>query len=244
MAAASDPESPEEPEQDSDLAEDDKPFADQRISEMVRISLISACEHLRLVWDPRTPQSVHHGPTHRCSWRAGWRGTGRLDHGTRRPRHAAAPWSRGDRGIVQATSEVPRAHARPNLTQDQKQQVRDQVEWIRSRQQALVAVQPQPMQVNLTDVLLAIAPVVFPGNPLRQSGLRVGWNVLSSDAHVLMWGISTRAAFSRAWPADRNSGLSTGGAGGQLREPAGWHDLIMHSLRRGWSLFDRRCEGK
>lgn len=42
---------PEQPEPGSDLAQDDKVFSHQRISEITRISLISAGEHLRLVWD-------------------------------------------------------------------------------------------------------------------------------------------------------------------------------------------------
>ena len=89
-----------------------------------------------------------------------------------------------------------------------------------------------------------VAPVVYPGAPERQGGLRLAWNTLSCDAHMLMWSLKTRADFQAAGPADRVTGLSVGVVGGraQLGELAGWYDLAMTTLRRGWRLFDRRCE--
>ncbi|MFD4460536.1 hypothetical protein [Nocardia sp. NPDC058480] len=123
----------------------------------------------------------------------------------------------------------------------EKQQIAKQIEWIKARQGALTAVQPALISLNLTDVFRDVAPEVFPEHRKRQAGLRLAWNVLSSDAHVNSWGIATRAKFSAT---DKNSGLAVGVTGGHAAELAAWYSLSMSCLRHGWRLFDRRCEEK
>jgi hypothetical protein len=129
------------------------------------------------------------------------------------------------------------------LTPDKEQLLSDQIAWIVERQQQLAAVQPAPMGLNVADMLRDIGPAVYPGDPLRQAGLRLAWNTLSCDAHALGWSLMQRADFGAAGGPDRSTGLSVGVAGGNLGELAGWYDLAMNTLRRGWKLFDRRCEG-
>lgn len=239
---------PEEPERGSDLAEDDKVFQHHRISEMTRISLISAGEHLRLVWDGLDHKHLYSTAQHTAvrgalvgAAQAVWI-TAPDDPATRQRRgHAViAEFYERLRQYHQRTLELAAALG---FTPEQKQVVREQVDWITTRQQALATVQPAPMKVNLADALRDIGPVVFPDDPLRQGGLRLAWNTLSSDAHVLMWGLAARADFQAAGPPDRVTGLSIGVTGGQMGELAGWYDLTMNTLRRGWRLFDRRCEG-
>jgi hypothetical protein len=131
------------------------------------------------------------------------------------------------------------------FTPGQEETVRDQIRWIRSRQQALETIRSSTQKLNLTAALEDVAPVVFPADPLRQAGLRLSWNVLSGDAHVLTWPVLMRADFAASGPPDRSTGLSVGIAGGQaMSDLAGWFSLAMCSLRCGWSLFDRRCEGR
>jgi hypothetical protein len=240
---------PEQPERHSDLAKDDKVFPYQRISEMTRISLISASEHLRLVWDGLARHNLYSTAQHTAvrgalvgAAQAVWI-TAPDDPATRR-RHGHAV-------IAESYEQLRKSHQRTlevvselGLSPAQELQVRDQVAWITTRQQALVAVQPAPMKVNIADVLRDIGPAAFPNAPLRRGGLRLAWNTLSSDAHVLGWSLATRADFQAAGPADRATGLSVGIVSGPMAELAGWYDLTMNILRRGWSLFDRRCEGR
>lgn len=105
------------------------------------------------------------------------------------------------------------------------------------------AVRSSNTALNGAAFIESAAPVIFPGDEFRQAGLRQSWNVLSSDAHVLMWSLAMRTTFDSS--PDKRSGLSTGAASGQAIDGlAGWFSLAIHSLRRGWSLFDRRCEGR
>ncbi|WP_020421107.1 hypothetical protein [Amycolatopsis sp. ATCC 39116] len=239
----------EEPERGSELADDDKAFEFHRISQVVRVSLILAGEHLRLVWDGLQRGNLYTSAQH-TAVRGGLVGAAQAvwitapdDHVTRR--------RRGHAVIAESYEQLRKYHQRTldlstelGFTAEDEQQVREQIEWIKTRQYALAVVEPAPIRVNLADALRDIAPVVFPDDPLRQGGLRIAWNVLSSDAHALMGSVAARAVFAPARSAGRNGGLSIGVAGGQLGELAGWYDLAVHCLRRGWRLFDRRCEGE
>ncbi|GAB3162213.1 hypothetical protein GCM10027258_80880 [Amycolatopsis stemonae] len=238
---------PEEPQRGSDLAEDDKVFPYQRISEMTRISLISAGEHLRLVWDALDRKNLYTTAQH-TAVRGALVGAAQAVWITA-PDDAATRQRRGHSVIAESYDQLRKYQRRTlDLADDlgntaaQQQLVRDQIDWITGRLDALTAVQPALMKVNVADILRDIGPIVFPGDTVRQGGLRLAWNTLSSDAHVLMWSIATRADFQAAGPADRATGLSVGIAGGQLGDLAGWYDLTMNTLRRGWRLFDRRCE--
>lgn len=240
---------PEEPERGSDLEGDDKVFAHHRISEMVRVSLVSASEHLRLVWDGLERGNLYATAQH-TALRGALVGAAQavwitaLDDRQGRLR-------RGHTAIADSYARLRRYHERTldlameiGLTSEDKQRVRDQIPWIRGRELALEAVRSAPAasKVNMTEVLHEVAPIVFPGDLPRQAGLQMAWNVLSSDAHVLMWGIALRSDFSAEGASAKGSSLSIGVAGTTLTDLAGWHHLIMHTLRCGWSLFDRRCE--
>lgn len=128
------------------------------------------------------------------------------------------------------------------LSSEDQEWLREQIEWVKSREDAVRAVRSSRAELQGATFIESAAPVIFPGDEVRQAGLRQSWNVLSSDAHVLMWSLTLRTTFVS--PPDKRSGLSTGAANGQaLGNLASWFSLAIHSLRCGWSLFDRRCEG-
>lgn len=64
------------------------------------------------------------------------------------------------------------------------------------------------------------------------------WMELSSDAHSLGWSILTRATLD----SHETSGMATFKAGGDLEPLAEAYMIIYRLLKRGWSLFDQRCE--
>jgi hypothetical protein len=125
---------PEEPERHSELAEDDKAFRYQRISEMTRISLISAGEHLRLVWDGLDRHNLYSTAQHTAvrgalvgAAQAVWI-TAPDDRATRR--------RRGHAVIAESYEQLRKAQQRTldlasefGLIPAQEQQVREQIDW-------------------------------------------------------------------------------------------------------------------
>lgn len=187
---------------------------------MTRISSIPAREHLRLVWDGLDRHNLYSTAQHTAvrgalvgAARAVWI-TAPDDRATRR--------RRGHAVIAESYEQLRKAQQRTldlasefGLIPTQEQQVRDQLDWITTRRQALAAVQPASMKLNTADMLRDIGPVVFPNDPRRQGGLRLAWNTLSCEAHVLLWSLASRADFRTAGPPDRATGLSVGVTGGQ-----------------------------
>jgi hypothetical protein len=240
---------PEQPEPGSELAGDDQAFRYQRISETVRLSLISAGEHLRLVWDGLIRHNLY-GTAQHTAVRGALVGAAQAVWITA-PDDAGLRQRRGLTVIAESYKQLRNYHGRTlevadllGLTSEQQQVARDQIASITEREQALAAVRSTSGKLNITEVVRDVAPVVFPQDTERQGGLRLAWNALSCDAHSLMWNLITRADFRSAGPPDRATGLSVGIVRGQFGDLAGWYGLTMTTLRRGWSLYDRRCEGR
>ncbi|GAA2679525.1 MULTISPECIES: hypothetical protein [Actinosynnema] len=239
---------PEQPESGSDLAQDDAAFPHQLISQTVHTSLVSAGEHLRLICDGLKCGNIYNMSQYSAARTAIVGATQAVwilapdDPATRR--------ERGHTVITETYVQLRKYHeltlrqARQlQLSQEAQDRVREQIEWVRSREDAVRALRISKAELNGAAFIESAAPVIFPGDEFRQAGLRRSWNVLSSDAHVLMWSLAMRS--TSLSPPDRRSGLSTGVANGQaIGGLAGWFSLAMLSLRRGWSLFDRRCEGR
>ncbi|MFI2281373.1 hypothetical protein [Nocardia beijingensis] len=235
---------PEEPEPGSDLADDDKAFPYHRVSETVRICLVSAGEHLRLVWD-----GLARGNLYSTAQYAALRGAlvaAAQAVWMSAPNDPATRQNRGHAVIAESYEQLRRYHQRTldlaldlKLSSDDRQKVADQIEWVKSRQTSLTAVRTSSLQVNMADVLRDVGPDIFPTDPQRRAGLRLAWNVLSSDAHTTMWGVASRASLSAS---EKHSTLSILATGTHIGDLAAWHDLVLCSLRRGWGLFDQRCE--
>ena len=241
----------ERPEPGSDFAGDDSTFSYHPISEIVRLSLVSAGEHLRLVWDGLELKNYYNMSQY-SAVRAAIVGATQAVW-VLAPDESAARRERGYAVITDTYVQSRKYHELVfrqatemqllQLTPQQEAELRDHIVWVNSREDAVRALRTDQAKLNVAAFIEAAAPVIFPGDEFRQAGLRQAWNVLSSDAHVLSWSLAMRTTF--ATPADKLTGLSTGTADGRGVEGlAGWFSLAMHSLRRGWSLFDRRCEGR
>jgi len=94
--------------------------------------------------------------------------------------------------------------------------------------------------LNLTEVIGAAVDTTFPDRRSR-GALRGLWREMSADAHVLGWSLFQRAAFG---PADRRTGIGEGKAGGVPELVAEPFFGSYRVLKRGWSLFDERCEAR
>ncbi|GGM81778.1 hypothetical protein GCM10011609_17270 [Lentzea pudingi] len=237
----------ERPEPGSDLAQDDAVFAHHLISETVRTSLASAGEHLRLVRDGLECGNYYNMSQY-SAVRAAIVGATQAVW-VLAPDDAMIRRERGLTVITETYVQLRKYHEltlrqapQLQLSAEKQKRLREQIDWVKSREDAVWDVRTSKAELQGATFIEAAAPVIFPGDVFRQAGLRQSWNILSSDAHVLMWSLAMRTSFVD--PPDKNSGLSAGTANGQgLGNLAGWFSLAIQSLRCGWSTFDRRCEG-
>lgn len=238
----------EQPEPGSDLAQDDTAFPHQLISETVRTSLTSSGEHLRLICDG-LERGNYYNMSQYSAVRAAIVGAAQAVWVVA-PDDPAIRRERGHTVITENYVQLRKYHEQTlrqaqqlQLSPEDQEWLREQIELVKSLEGAVRAVRSSRAELKGATFIELAAPVIFPRDEFRQAGLRQSWNVLSSDAHVLMWSLALRTTFVS--PPDKRSGLSTGTANGQgLGDLAGWFSLAIESLRCGWSLFDRRCEGR
>ncbi|MFI9009916.1 hypothetical protein ACIGNX_22055 [Actinosynnema sp. NPDC053489] len=232
---------PERPAPGSELAEDDAEFPLYPISEIVRFNLISAGEHLRLIQDGLARGNLYSVSQH-STVRGALVGAVQAIWITACDEPAARR-RRGHRLIAENHRQLLNYHRNMSgwaddlgLDTDRRHALDDHLAWIQSRLDELRAVQPDLSKVTTTAVIAEVTPVAFPARPALQAEMRLAWNTLSSDAHMLLWGATMRAEFS-APPSD--TGLSVGVTGTDPAHLANWFALAMHLLRTGWSLYDR-----
>jgi hypothetical protein len=95
-----------------------------------------------------------------------------------------------------------------------------------------------------TDIVDAAAEVAFPG-ALQQDSIKGMWRTHSGDAHGLPWPMFTRSS-TEAVHSGRVAGypgrMAEYTSGGDLWEIAESFSACFRLARRGWSLFDQRCE--
>lgn len=129
----------------------------------------------------------------------------------------------------------------PDLTAADAAALDDQLAWISGRRRRLATVRPGRSSLNLTEeVIPSAARTVYP-DPRRRAEVPLLWRLMSGDAHVLGWSMMMR---SELGPTDRATGLAEAAAGGSLRWLAQPFVASFEILRVGWSLYDRRCEGR
>lgn len=94
----------------------------------------------------------------------------------------------------------------------------------------------EPLRV--TKIVRAAAESVFSVQEALE--VRLLWRQLSGDAHALGWQM-----LARSGPPRRvGRGMAEFAAGGDLADLADVFDKFFRLTRRGWSLFDRRCEAQ
>lgn len=231
----------EQPERSSDLAEDNKIFEWMAVSEVARLSLVASGEHLRLALD-----AVKAGQLYPSSHFTVLRGA---LVGASQAVWVLAPSKRvvrRDRGlavIAEMYVQMGRYYdflETTDLEVEDRARLADQQLWLAERRDLVSERKPTAATLNLTKVIGAAVEATFPDRRSRDA-LRRLWREMSADSHVLGWSVFQRADFG---PADRRTGIGEGKAGGGpelVAEPfLGSYRL----LKRGWSLFDQRCEAR
>lgn len=231
----------EEPQPGSELALDDAIFPRHRISEVARMSLVLAGEHLRLARDAIEAGQLYPS-AHFTLLRGGLVGA------------AQAVWvlsqveraQRQERGLTVLTeihTQMRKYYGRLesfDLSEAERRDLGEQQSWLIERIAQVQAVRTGQAALNLTDEVIPQAlDYVFSDAARRQDG-RALWALMSGDAHVLGWSTVSRGQMG---PTNRTSGLAEGTVGGSFADIAQPFMATHGLLRAGWSLFDRRCEG-
>jgi hypothetical protein len=229
----------EEPERGSDLALDDEVFQRMAISQLARISLVSAGEHLRLALDAIKAKQLYPS-SHFTVLRGALVGASQAvwileppDRNLRR--------ERGLTVLTEMYAQMDKYYGFLESTQieaNDRTQLDDQRLWLSERRDDVASIRSTRATLNLTEVIGAAADYVFADIASREAVRRM-WREMSADAHALGWSLFQRTTFG---PADRRTGVGEGKAPGSPEHVAEPFLASYRLLRLGWSLFDRRCE--
>lgn len=232
----------EVPERGSELQLDDAGFGEHPISEMARIGLISAGEHLRLAWTAILAGQVYpiaHFTTLRSALLAASQAVYILG-----PEEGSVRRGRGLAAVAESYKRSRQFHKETlkyqDLTDDERQQIEAQVEWLTTR---LGQTRQAGAEISLNisdDVIPYASKLVYGRNKDLELEVNLLWRKLSGDAHALTWAMAQRTAFRSARAGQI---LSEGTHGGSLEKVAQPFEASFQILRRGWSLYDQRCEG-
>lgn len=231
-------ESVEVPQPGSDLFGDDKVFPHSPISELARHSLMCGVENLRMiriVIESKNLFPIAMFPPLRGALvgnaQALWI-LGSDDPSVRR--------ARGLTVVAEEYAQLEKFYAEgeclePGLVPP------EQWAWLRGRIQKLEAVRgPRPARLNQTTMIATALEEAFPHSPERQQSGRLLWRQMSADAHVLVWGVAQRSTVQVQPAKGETLGVLT--APGSLEHIADAFLCAFELARRGWRLFDRRCE--
>lgn len=230
----------EEPERGSELAVDDEIFQRMAISQLARLSLVAAGEHLRLALDaiqakqlyPSSHFTVLRGALVGAS-QAVWI-LGPQDRDVRR--------ERGLTILTEMYVQMDKYYGFLDSTQLKavdRASLEDQRVWLSERRDDVASIRSTKATLNLTEVTGVAADHAFADTTSRDAVRRM-WREMSADAHVLGWSLFQRTTFG---PADRRTGVGEGSAPGSPEHVAEPFLASYRLLRCGWSLFDHRCEG-
>ena len=229
----------EEPESGSDLAIDDQIFPYMAVSQLARMSLLPAGEHLRLALDAIKAKQLYPS-AHFTVLRGALAGASQAVW-------ILGPEDRGERCeraltvLSEMYTQMGKYYAflaSTQLSDADRARLEDQRSWLRGRQDDLAATRTGVANLNLTDVISAASDHVFPNGASREAVRRM-WREMSADAHVLGWSLFQRASFG---PPDRRTGIGEARAPGSPEYLAEPFLASYRLLRSAWSLFDRRCE--
>ncbi|PPF32657.1 hypothetical protein [Pseudoclavibacter sp. AY1H1] len=230
---------PEEPEIGSELHLDDAVFPWHPISEVCRVSLVLAGEHLRAARDLIEADQLYPG-AHFTVLRSALMGA------------AQAVWilaapdreERRERGLmlIGEMYRQKRAHLGEQdvrmLTVAQRALLASQLEWCQTRVGQVKDARRSQQQFTQTHVIKAALDLRFEDPEARLDG-RLLWRQMSADAHVLGWSMFERADVIKS---GARGGIGTMMAGGDLGHIVEPYLLSFRLLKDGWSRFDRLCE--
>ena len=231
---------PEEPQPRSELALDDSHFPSFRLSETARLSLVAGGEHLRLVRDAIESGNLYptaHFTTIRGALVGAAQAVWLLG--------ADEPSVRRDRGLA-FVEEMHRQMDKYyqelfnlDLTATDRKGIENQKRWLAGRNAEVGALRTSALALNQTSMIGWSLDFVFKDKARRDEG-RLLWRQVSADAHTLMWSMVQRASGREP---ERSTGLAIHQVGGDLSQIAQPFVCAHTMLKRGWSLFDQRCEG-
>jgi len=232
---------PEEPEPRSQLANDDKAFPTLRLSEIARLSLISAGEHVRLACDGLEAGHTYNS-AHFTTLRGAMVGASQAiwllgpdESSVRRERL---------RVFAAEMHKQMRTHYgyldRLDLDEAERMELDAQIAWLDQRDLDVASLRTTAAKLSQTATIEWALDFTFADPALRHDG-RLLWRQASADAHALVWSLVQRR--HAAAPAGAH-GLSVQQVGdGMIRHIAQPFECSCRLLKRGWELFDQRCEG-
>lgn len=229
----------EQPETGSDLGMDDQIFPHMEVSQIARMSLVLAGEHLRLALVAIEAQQLYPS-SHFTVLRGALVGASQAVW-ILGPEDRHQRCERALTVIAEMYDQLEKYYnslARTQLDDADRTSLDGQRTWLRERQKGVSAKRTGKANLNLTDVIGAAADHVFE-DPASRDAIRLMWREMSADAHVLGWSLFQRSVFG---PSDRRTGISEGHAPGSLEYVAEPFLASYRLLKYGWSLFDRRCE--
>jgi hypothetical protein len=230
---------PEEPQNGSELFKDDKVFPWHRISETARLSLALSVEHLRLIrvmldarqTFPSAPFTTLRGALVGAA-QAVWI-LSPEDAGTRR--------RRGLTVIAEEYMQLAKFYREAERLYDPSPIPSDQWQWLNERQGELEKARgSDKTALNQTNMIGDVLDFAYPSEPEKRRTGRLLWRQMSSDAHVLGWGVAQRGTVSG--PPPKGASLAVHAAAGTLEHLMDPFLCSFELTRRGWSLFDRRCQ--
>ena len=228
----------EEPQPGSELSEDDQAFRYSPISEISRISLASAVEHLRMIRVVVDARHLFPSATF-TTLRGALVGAAQAVW-VLSPDNTMDRRSRGLTVVAEEYAQLAKCYREADRLQPGTVPA-DQWAWIKERMEHLARVRgPRPPELNQTTMIATAVDEAFPNNLDRQHSGRLLWRQMSSDAHVLTWGMAQRSRVGL--PAAKGKELSVLTTPGTLDHTADAFLCTFELARRGWSLFDRRCE--
>lgn len=227
------------PDSGSDLDADNAIFPHHRISEIARISLASAGEHLRLA---RTAIEQHdyYPSAHFTTLRGAMVGASQAVW-VLAPDDSPTRQNRGLRVLAEMYKWLGSyfdtvATFTSNTTADNAN-IAAQQQWLAGRQAHVDSLLTTKGLVA-TRVIKEALEHTFPVRQ-REAGISL-WQQMSGDSHNLGWPMMQRSLFG---PVDSQTGLAEARAGGDIRLIAEPFMLGKLLLDEGWKLFDIRRTG-
>ncbi|MBG6181825.1 hypothetical protein [Arthrobacter sp. CAN_A1] len=146
--------------------------------------------------------------------------------------------------IVEAYKRLRQFHLEclnmPDLSEEDCKKIHEQLGWLDGRRATAIEVGGQPRGLNISDDVIPFAAgYVFRDDPGKQNSVMLLWRQMSGDAHALTWALTLRATLG---PPQKGEPLTAGTATGSLEAIAEPFAASFLLLKRGWSLFDQRCE--
>lgn len=233
----------EPPQPGSELADDDKLWPWLPTSELARLALVAASEHLQLVGECVERRRLYVTALH-TALRAALLGAasavwllGPTDSQERRQRglRSASEWYRR-----KAQADERRLETCPP---DQRAQLSLQVQYSHDRCRESKSLWTATDTLNArespkdTQIIEWVARSMFAKDQNKQTSLRVHWAEMSGDAHALGWQLLSRRTAPMTRTDIRLHETAVRSEISHLAEP---YMAAFTVLRSGWSLFDQR----